>query len=47
MTNKVRLTRFHPSNKGGNEEKIKALEEYVEILHGELEYLLTQLSRGE
>ena len=47
MISKVRITRFHPANKGGNEEKIKALENYIEVLCGELEYLLAQLSRGE
>lgn len=47
MINKIRLTRFHPTNRGGDEEKIKALCEYIEILRGELEYILTQLSKGE
>ena len=47
MINKVRLTKFHPSQKGGNEEKIKALCDYIEILRGELEYMLAQLAKGE
>ena len=47
MIKKISLTKFHPSYKGGYEERIKALEEYLEILRGELEYLLTQLSKEE
>lgn len=45
MINKVRLTKFHLSEKGGNDEKIKAICDYIEILRGELEYLLTQLAK--
>lgn len=47
MIKKVSLTKFHPSYKGDYEERIKALEEHLEILRGELEYLLTQLAREE
>ena len=47
MINKIRLTKFTPLQSGSQDEKIKHLERYIEILLRELEYVLTSLATKE